>query len=282
MIESDSMILVTVSGGFDPLHKGHLRLFEEAKRRGDRLAVIVNDDRWVSKKHKVLMPQLDRAEVINAITHADMVLLDQSGDGDVSKTLQIVRPQIHVVGPDHSNIRSLQEYQTCVQLGIEIVCLDHLQKDDLSSSSGIIKNFKGHEWHNPPVVVNTIIKNPAGEALVCERGHADGRGMLELPGGFLESGETLEQGARREVQEELCLELPQLAYLNSYQGHYSDKRRIVSVVFVATSAVSPLETQEVPRFWWVNTLPPQEKFFGDCDWQALKDYFQMADRIRGD
>ena len=51
------MIKVVVSGGFDPLHKGHLRMFEQAKNLGDHLTVILNsDDFLIKRKDSSLCP----------------------------------------------------------------------------------------------------------------------------------------------------------------------------------------------------------------------------------
>ena len=47
------MIKVVVSGGFDPLHKGHLRMFEQAKNLGDHLTVILNSDDFLIKKERI-------------------------------------------------------------------------------------------------------------------------------------------------------------------------------------------------------------------------------------
>lgn len=51
-------IIIAVSGGFDPIHLGHIRLFKEAKNLGDELAVILNNDNWLKKKKGfVFIPQ---------------------------------------------------------------------------------------------------------------------------------------------------------------------------------------------------------------------------------
>ncbi len=55
------LITVVVSGGFDPVHVGHIRLFQEAKKMGDKLIVIINNDNWLlAKKGYVFMPQNER------------------------------------------------------------------------------------------------------------------------------------------------------------------------------------------------------------------------------
>ena len=45
-------IIVAISGGFDPLHVGHIQLLEEAKKLGDELVVILNNDNWLQKKKR--------------------------------------------------------------------------------------------------------------------------------------------------------------------------------------------------------------------------------------
>ena len=43
-------VVVAVSGGFDPIHVGHVRMFQEAKKLGDELVVILNNDNWLRRK----------------------------------------------------------------------------------------------------------------------------------------------------------------------------------------------------------------------------------------
>jgi cytidyltransferase-like protein len=69
-------IIVVVSGGFDPLHAGHVRLIKEAKALGDKLIVILNNDNWLNKKKGyVFMPENYRKEIIEAIRFVDEVVL---------------------------------------------------------------------------------------------------------------------------------------------------------------------------------------------------------------
>ena len=59
--------IVAVSGGFDPLHIGHVRMFQEAKKLGDKLIVILNNDNWFKAKGKpVFMSHKERKEIIEA------------------------------------------------------------------------------------------------------------------------------------------------------------------------------------------------------------------------
>ncbi|MDP3726196.1 MAG: adenylyltransferase/cytidyltransferase family protein, partial [bacterium] len=56
--------IVMVSGGWDPVHVGHVRLFQEAKKLGTKLIVVLNCDAWlIRKKGKAFMNQSERAEI---------------------------------------------------------------------------------------------------------------------------------------------------------------------------------------------------------------------------
>ena len=60
--------IIAVSGGFDPIHVGHVRMIQEAASLGDELVVILNNDHWLMKKKGyVFMPQDQRKEIIEAI-----------------------------------------------------------------------------------------------------------------------------------------------------------------------------------------------------------------------
>ena len=92
-----------VSGGFDPIHPGHVRLFEEAKRLGDKLIVVINNDHWIrAKKGHGFMSAKDRAEVISSFRYVDKVVIF---DNDIELIEQIRKfdPDIFVVGSDYKD-----------------------------------------------------------------------------------------------------------------------------------------------------------------------------------
>jgi cytidyltransferase-like protein len=67
--------IVVVSGGFDPVHKGHVRMFEAAKQLGYKVIAGANSDAWlVRKKGKAFMNFAERAEIIRAFRAVDEVL----------------------------------------------------------------------------------------------------------------------------------------------------------------------------------------------------------------
>lgn len=69
------MKIVVVSGGFDPIHSGHIEYFKSAKEYGDRLIVALNSDKWLEKKKgKFFMPFSERHAIVNSIEFVDEVI----------------------------------------------------------------------------------------------------------------------------------------------------------------------------------------------------------------
>ena len=102
---SKKPIVVAVSGGFDPLHVGHVRMFEAAKKLGNKLVVILNNDNWLQKKKGfVFMPQKERRELIESIKWVDKVVLTghkpNPTDMSVCAELKKIRPAIFAQGGD--------------------------------------------------------------------------------------------------------------------------------------------------------------------------------------
>ena len=86
------MDVVLVTGGFDPLHSGHLAYFKAAKELGDKLVVGINSDEWLTrKKGRSFMPFEERAEIIKGLSIVDQIIsFDDSDDtacGAIYKTL---------------------------------------------------------------------------------------------------------------------------------------------------------------------------------------------------
>ena len=78
---------MAVSGGFDPVHVGHVRMIREASTYGD-VVVIINSDRWLkSKKGYVFMPWKERAEILESIKGVVSVVHATDDDGTVCDTL---------------------------------------------------------------------------------------------------------------------------------------------------------------------------------------------------
>jgi D-beta-D-heptose 7-phosphate kinase/D-beta-D-heptose 1-phosphate adenosyltransferase len=117
--------VVAVSGGFDPVHLGHLYMFEEAKAlagEGGRLIAIVNCDAWlVRKKGRAFMNQSDRAKMVRAFSVVDDVYVLESDRSDVGEALERIRPHIFANGGDRRNTNEIPEAAVCEMHGIEMV-----------------------------------------------------------------------------------------------------------------------------------------------------------------
>jgi D-beta-D-heptose 7-phosphate kinase/D-beta-D-heptose 1-phosphate adenosyltransferase len=82
------MKIVICSGGFDPIHSGHIAYFRSAKRLGDTLVVGVNSDAWLTrKKGKPFMNFNERFEIVQSIKYVDYVM--SYNDDDDSAILLI-------------------------------------------------------------------------------------------------------------------------------------------------------------------------------------------------
>ena len=69
------MKIVLISGGFDPIHSGHLKYIEEAKKLGDKLIVALNSDEWlVNKKGKFFLPFSERKKILTSLENVDEVI----------------------------------------------------------------------------------------------------------------------------------------------------------------------------------------------------------------
>jgi cytidyltransferase-like protein len=84
--------IVVVSGGFDPLHSGHIRLIKEARLLGDMLIVGINSDEWLTrKKGRAFMPWTERLCILNNLSAVDEVYTFDDEDGTACHLLQQVR-----------------------------------------------------------------------------------------------------------------------------------------------------------------------------------------------
>jgi cytidyltransferase-like protein len=118
-------IIVAVSGGFDPIHIGHVRMFERARALGDKLIVILNNDNWLTaKKQHIFMPDYERREVIAGLRAVDEVILTGHGpnptDMSVCAELAAIKPDIFANGGDRK-LDNIPEVPVCEAIGCKMV-----------------------------------------------------------------------------------------------------------------------------------------------------------------
>lgn len=147
-IRESSGKTVVVSGGFDPVHIGHVRMFEEAKELvgpDGRLIVVLNCDAWlVRKKGKAFMQQDDRAEIIRAFGCVDDVYILESERNDVGEALEHLQPHIFANGGDRKNTSDIPEVVVCEKHDIEMV-FNIGQGGKIRSSSELLRNYLGEK-----------------------------------------------------------------------------------------------------------------------------------------
>lgn len=119
--------VIVVSGGFDPVHIGHVRMFQEAKKLGDELVVILNNDHWLQKKKGgAFMSQAERKEILEAIKGVDRVVFTKhpQNPSDMSVCLELreIQPHIFANGGDRKpDGDPVPEVALCEELGIEMI-----------------------------------------------------------------------------------------------------------------------------------------------------------------
>ena len=123
-----------VDGGFDPLHPGHVLYFEAAAALGRPVLCNVAPDDWVARKHPPLLPQADRAALVDAIRFVDYVHLASGATVSVLRTLV---PAAYAKGADWRNRLPDEETAICAELEIEVVYLDTVR----DSSTALLERY---------------------------------------------------------------------------------------------------------------------------------------------
>ena len=134
---------IIVSGYFNPIHKGHLELFEKAKAKGDELWVIVNSDlQRKLKGSKEFMDEKERLVIINSIKYVNKAFISIDKDKTQRKTLTFLSDQYNhnyelffANGGDQIN-NSIPEVLICEKIGIKLI---HGLGEKIQSSSWLLK-----------------------------------------------------------------------------------------------------------------------------------------------
>jgi D-beta-D-heptose 7-phosphate kinase/D-beta-D-heptose 1-phosphate adenosyltransferase len=130
---------VAVSGGFDPVHVGHVRMISEAAKLGD-VIIIANSDEWlIRKKGYMFMPYEERQEILYNFKGVIDVIEASDDDGSVCKTLEKIKPDIFANGGDRKN-DNVPEVALCNELGIELVW--NIGGNKIQSSSELVANSR--------------------------------------------------------------------------------------------------------------------------------------------
>ena len=138
------MRAIIVSGYFNPLHKGHIEYFKLAKKHGDILFVIVNNDiQREIKGSKAFMDENERKIIVEELKVVDNVFISIDTDKSVNKTISMIHEKysskfelFFANGGDQNN-QNIPESVICDKLGIKLI--DRLGKK-IQSSSWLLDN----------------------------------------------------------------------------------------------------------------------------------------------
>jgi cytidyltransferase-like protein len=131
-------IVAMVDGAFDPLHRGHIEYFRAASELGVPLLCNVASDAYVRTKHPPLLPEDQRAAVVDAIRY---ITYTHINGADTETILRQLRPRYYVKGNDWIGRLPAEQVTICREHGIEIVYLDTV----LDSSSRILQQFASRQ-----------------------------------------------------------------------------------------------------------------------------------------
>lgn len=133
--------IVATSGGFDPIHPGHISCIIESKKYGDTLVVIVNGDAFLTAKKGRPFQNLEtRSLIVSGIRGVDYVVpFEIKNDQTVSKALAALKPNVFTKGGDRVAPEDLPEWQTCQKNNIEVIF--GVGEDKQWSSSWFLKDW---------------------------------------------------------------------------------------------------------------------------------------------
>lgn len=130
---------IALSGGFDPIHVGHIRMIRDAANYGEVIVFLNTDDWLMRKKGYVFMPFKERKEILNSIKHVTEVYAAKDEDNSVCDSLFDHSPDYFGNGGDRKNSNT-PEIQTCKKMGIELIW--NLGGEKIQSSSDLVGRSK--------------------------------------------------------------------------------------------------------------------------------------------
>ena len=115
--------VVMTSGGFDPIHPGHISCILESAQYGDVLVVVVNGDGFLrAKKGKAFQDLRTRCLIVSALREVDFVVpFEVEDDSTVNTALEVIRPDVFTKGGDRIDAMTIPEWDVCQQIGARVV-----------------------------------------------------------------------------------------------------------------------------------------------------------------
>ena len=130
---------IAVSGGFDPIHKGHVQMIREAAEYGNVIVILNSDDWLIRKKGYKFMSFEERAYIAGSIKGVTVVSNVDDSDGTVCEALRRLKPDYFANGGDRYNTNT-PEMEVCEELGIKM--LWNIGGGKVQSSSELVSKAK--------------------------------------------------------------------------------------------------------------------------------------------
>jgi cytidyltransferase-like protein len=134
--------IVATSGGYDPVHPGHLSCILESKKFGDTVVIIVNGDAFLTqKKGKPFQDLETRTRIMSYARGADFIVpFEIENDSTVREALRRLKPNVFTKGGDRCSPETIPEWDVCTELNIKVET--GIGEPKNWSSSEFLKNWK--------------------------------------------------------------------------------------------------------------------------------------------
>ena len=239
------MRIVIASGGFDPLHSGHVAYLEAAADLGDQLIVGVNSDAWLMrKKGYCMMPFAERLRIVSALFCVDEALGFEDSDGSARALIRTLLTDedefVFVNGGDRTaaNIpeQDIVAENLMFQFGVG-------GADKLNSSSSIVRiprpwGYYQVVYHAPGVKVKRLIINPRSAFSYQRHQHRDEYWLVVRGAGVA----TIEE-------DQFHMEVGQSIYVRAGQWHRMKNRSDHELEIVEVQSGSVLEETDIERMF---------------------------------
>ena len=130
-----------ISGGFDPIHVGHIQYIQEASVNCNILVAVVNGDSFLErKKGYSFMTAQERAYIIDNVKGVDYTVIYESDQDTVNEMIEIIKPDYFFKGGDRNSPENIPEWDTCIKN--HCIVFTNIGGEKIQSSSNLVNRVK--------------------------------------------------------------------------------------------------------------------------------------------
>ena len=141
-INCSNKTIFATSGGYDPVHVGHLRCFDDMRQLSDQhgdsiVVVVINGDGFLNrKKGYAFMTEEERLEIISGFRSVDFAVIWNDATQTVCGALEVIQPDFFCKGGDRDSFENVPESKVCTDIGCEV--LFNVGGEKVQSSSTLV------------------------------------------------------------------------------------------------------------------------------------------------